>query len=241
MPKVVVAIPCFNEEKFIGDVVSKTREYVDQVIVVDDGSTDDTVKVAQNAGAEVIRHEVNKGYGESIQSCFRAARRSSADILVTLDGDGQHNPDDIPGVLAPIINGEADLVIGSRFLRLSTLDSQLKTNIPRYRKFGIDSITWLYNLGSQLKISDAESGFRAYSARLLDAFPITEKGMGGSIEILIKARNKGFAIKEVPISCLYHSQGSTLNPISHGLRVVLTVIKLRLKSLVNARKIVAPP
>jgi len=97
---VVGAIPCFNEGQFIGDIVGRARRYVDKVIVVDDGSTDDTGKLARAAGAEVVRHAVNTGYGQSIQSCFQAAKNGDANILVTLDGDGQHNRDDIPQVLA---------------------------------------------------------------------------------------------------------------------------------------------
>ena len=97
--KVVVAIPCFNTEPFIGDVVSKTKKYVDQVIVINDGSHDATTEVARGAGASVLIHRTNKGYGESIKSCFDAAKANDADILIILDGDGQHNPDEIPQVL----------------------------------------------------------------------------------------------------------------------------------------------
>ena len=246
-PKVLAAIPCFNEQQFIADVVTRARKYVDRVIVIDDGSTDDTAKVARAAGAEVIKHETRKGAGAATRTGFQAAKRSNANILVTLDGDGQHNPDDIPRLLAPIRSNEADLVIGSRFLPpkqsavsspqstantpdsgLRTLNSQLGTNIPRYRKFGIDVITWLYNLGSEVKVSDSQSCFRAHSRRLIDAINITEDGFGFSVQVLIQARRKGCAIKEVPISCLYHSQGSSLNPVVHGLGVAFTVIKLRL-------------
>lgn len=242
--KVLAVIPCFNEQQFIGGVVSKARRYVDQVIVIDDGSTDDTARVAQAAGAEVIRHETRKGAGAATKSGFQAAKESNTDILVTLDGDGQHNPDDIPKLLAPILNNEADLVIGSRFLPLSTLDSglgtpnsqlstrnsQLGTPIPRYRKFGIDVITWLYNLGFKIKVSDSQSCFRAHNRRLIDAINITEDGFGFSVQVLIQVRRKGFAIKEVPISCPYHPQGSSLNPVVHGVGVAFTVIKLRFLS-----------
>ena len=223
--RIIAAIPCYNEAGFIEDVVTRVSDYVNRVIVIDDGSTDDTAKVAQAAGAEVIRHETNKGYGNSIQSCFHAARKSNADVLVTLDGDGQHNPLEIKHVLAPIINGEADIVIGSRFL-----DPDQRNQVRRYRKFGIDVITWLYNFGTRTKIIDAQSGFRAYHRKVLDSFPLTEKGMAISVEVIIKARRKGFVIKEVPISCIYHSQGSSINPVVHGLSVALAVLKIRLNS-----------
>jgi glycosyltransferase involved in cell wall biosynthesis len=225
-PKVIAAIPCYNEERFIGEVVGKAKRYVDQVIVVDDGSRDSTSQAARAAGALVVSHEKNKGAGAATRSCFEAAKANHADIVVTLDGDNQHTPEEIPRLLTPILGGEADLVIGSRFL-----DSQ--SSVPRYRKFGIDVITWLFNIGSRVKISDAQSCFRAHSRGLLEALSITESGFGFSVEVIIKAREKGFTIQEVPISCTYHSKSSTLNPVSHGLGVALTVVKLRSKILLR--------
>ncbi len=245
--KLIAVIPCFNEQQFIGDIVTRAKKYVDQVIVIDDGSTDNTPEVAQAAGAEVIKHKARQGAGAATKSGFEASKANDADVVVTLDGDGQHNPDEIPQLLAPILKGEADLVIGSRFLQLkqptvnsqqsmtndsdsqlSTIDHRPSTNVPRYRKFGIDVITWLYNLGSKEKVSDSQSCFRAHSRRLLEAVNITEKGFGFSVQVLIQARKKGLVIAEVPISCVYHSQGSSLNPVTHGLGVAFTVIKLRL-------------
>ncbi len=225
-PKVIAAIPCYNEECFIGEVVLKAKKHVDQVIVVDDGSDDGSARSAKAAGAVIVNHGVNKGYGESVKSCFVAAKANHADVLVIFDGDGQHNPDELPRALAPILNGRADMVIGSRFL-------SGQTNIPRYRKFGIDVITWLFNVGSKAKVSDAQSGFRVYSRRILDTISLTEKGMGISIELLVEARRKGFTIQEVPISCSYHPKSSTLDPARHGLGVALTVVKLRSKSLLQ--------
>lgn len=141
---------------------------------------------------------------------------------MTLDGDGQHNPDEIPQVLTPILRGEADLVIGSRFL-VPNIEK-----VPKYRKFGIDVITWLYNFGSKVRVYDSQSCYRAHSRRLFEAINITENGFGFSVQVLIQARRKGFVIKEVPVSCIYHTQGSSLNPVPHGLGVAFSVIKLRL-------------
>ncbi|MFH1382039.1 MAG: glycosyltransferase family 2 protein [Chloroflexota bacterium] len=221
--KVIAAIPCFNTERFIGNVVSQTVKYVDQVIVIDDGSTDNTVEIARTAGAVVISHGMNKGYGEAIKSCLEAGRTNAASILVTLDGDGQHNPDQIPALLVPIRQGDADMVIGSRFL-----NDEVK--IPAYRRFGIQVITFLFNVGSHAKVSDAQSGFRAYSQKALGSIWTTEAGMSISVETIIKARKAGLRIKEVPISCQYHRQSSTKNPMVHGLSVALAVIRLRLKA-----------
>lgn len=224
--KIVAAIPCFNTERFIGDMVSRVKKHVDQVIVINDGSCDNTAEVARAAGALVINHGVNKGYGESIKSCLEAAKANSADILAIMDGDGQHNPDELPRLLAPVVSGEAALVIGSRFLNE-------RSNMPRYRKFGIAVITWLFSVGSKIKVCDAQSGFRAYNREVLDALMLSEGGMGISVEVLIKCRDKGFRIKEVPITCTYHSSSSTMNPVVHGLGVALTVIKLRLENFVK--------
>jgi len=233
-PIIIAAIPCLNEEQFIGDIVTRARIYADRVIVIDDGSTDNTSEVAKAAGAEVVRHERRRGAGAATKSGFEAAKTNNADILVTLDGDGQHNPDEIPQVLAPILHNKADLVIGSRFLQPSLNQSQLvSTNlnqVPKYRKFGIDVITWLYNLGSKKKVSDSQSCFRAHNRKLLESIDITEDGFGFSVQVLIHARRKNFVIREVPVSCIYHLQGSSLNPVAHGLGVAWGVVKLRFRN-----------
>jgi glycosyltransferase involved in cell wall biosynthesis len=223
-PRVIVAIPAYNEEQFIAEIVRKAREFGDEVVVVDDGSCDGTSEAAKAAKALVINHGTNKGYGESIRTCFEVMKQKSADVLVILDGDGQHDPGDIPSLLAPIFRGEADMVIGSRFL-------SRRSNIPRYREFGINVITFLYNIGSQVKVSDAQSGLRAYSKKVVDSLLISESGMGASVEVIINVRDRGFAIKEVPIYCTYHHISHSPNPVIHGLGVALTVLKLRVKNL----------
>lgn len=222
-PKVIGGIPCFNTKPFIAGVVSKAKQYVDQVIVIDDGSNDGTAEVARATGATVINHGTNRGYGEAIKSCFEVAKANSADILVTLDGDGQHEPDEIPQVMAPILRRQADLVIGSRFLAN-------QHNMPKYRRFGIGVITFLWNLGSQVKVTDAQSGFRAYSSKEFGNISIAEKGMGVSIETLEKARRKGAIIKEVAISCSYGPSILSWSAIRHGVGVALSTIRIRLKS-----------
>ena len=221
-PKIVAAIPCYNEEAFIGDIVQQVRRYVDEVIVVDDGSRDATAAAARAAGAIVLKHETNKGYGEAIGSCFKAARDLDADILVTLDGDRQHTASEIPAVVEPVVRGEADLAIGSRFL---SPDHQ--KDMPRYRRLGIKIITWLLNVGSKTKVSDSQSGFRAYSRRLVDTLQVSQKGMGISVEVIARARRAHLAIREVPITCIYHRESSTMNPLTHGMSVALATLRCR--------------
>jgi len=223
--KVLAAIPCYNTELHITDIISQTKKYVDQVIVIDDGSHDNTAEIARAAGALVISHGENKGYGGAIKSCFREAKANSADILVTIDGDGQHEPDEIPRLLAPILQDEADVVIGSRFL--SKTD-----DMPRYRKLGIGIITNLWNFGSKVRVSDSQSGFRAYRKEVFENIILLDKGMSVSIEILEKIRGKGFSVKEVPISCFYGNDSLSFSrkALRHGISVALSIVKIRLMS-----------
>lgn len=227
-PRVVAIIPCYNTESHVAEVVAKCLRHVAQVIVVDDGSTDDTAKISNRAGAQVIRHGRNMGYGVSIKTGFREAQIKGSDIIVTIDGDGQNNPDEIPLLLEPILGENADLVIGSRFLSNNH-------NMPRYRKFGIRVITWLWNVFSKVKVSDSQSGFRAYSKTLLKNLILSENGMCISIEILEKTRRKGAEITEVPTFCSYTHSSISLGAIKHGLNVSLSVIRIRLKNSLQQR------
>ena len=226
--KIIAVIPCLNEEYFISDVVVKAIKHVDKVIVIDDGSKDATVRVARDAGAEVISHPSSRGAGAATRTGFDAALQDGADIVVTLDGDGQHDPREIPIVVKPVLDGKADLVIGSRFTA--------EAKVSLYRKFGIDIITWLYNAGHRAKISDAQSGFRAYSSKALEGIEITYPGFGFSIETLVQARKSGLTICEVPVTCIYHDSGSTEHPVTHGLSVVWSVVWLRLVHELFPRK-----
>ncbi|MFC2027587.1 glycosyltransferase family 2 protein [Chloroflexota bacterium] len=222
-PTIIAGIPAYNEERFIGEIVYKASQFVDDVIVVDDGSTDHTAEIAEAAGASVIRHDVNRGAGAANKSCFNEARRRNADVLVTLDGDWQHNPDKIPQVAVPVLLGEADLVIGSRFITNHN-------HMPAHRKIGNHIITWLCNLGSQKRIGDTQSCFRAYGKKAIHLLNSTEQGFGFSVDLLIQSRVNDLTITEVPISCIYHTTSHTINPIPHGLSVILAVIKLRLRN-----------
>jgi len=217
--KITVGIPAFNEEKNIASIIQKLSQVADTVIVCNDGSSDDTGKIAENLGAVVINHPRNLGYGEAIHSLFLKARELDCDMLVTLDSDGQHRIEDVLPVSEPIIKNQADLVIGSRFL-----DGNQK-NIPKYRKAGIKLITKLANVSLDKPITDSQSGFRAYGKNVILEITPLEKGMGISNEILIKSNKKGFKITEVPIVVSYEGDTSTQNPVSHGASVIMSTLK----------------
>ena len=224
-PLVVVGIPAFNEENTIAKIVLKAQEFAQNVIVCDDGSTDLTGKIARRLGADVVRHDKNLGYGAAIHALFKRAKELNADVFVTLDGDGQHDPSEIPNVVKPIIDGQADVVIGSRF----TDAHRPGAAMPWLRRVGVKFITRLVNNSSKHRIGDAQSGFRAYGRRPLEALKVFESGMGASVEILMSAKKEGFRILEIPSSVNYDNNGaktSTYNPVWHGVDVFMSIVKL---------------
>ena len=216
--QIVIGIPAYNEEKNIAPIITKLKKITDKIIVCNDGSSDLTGEIAEKLGAIVVNHSKNLGYGAGIQSIFLKAKELNSDLLVTIDGDGQHRIEDINLIMEPIIKDEADIVIGSRFL--NQVDS-----IPRYRKFGIKSITKVTNVSMREKITDSQSGFRAYNKKVLAELTPSDYGMGISTEILIKASKKRFRIKEVPITVLYEGKTSTHHPLPHGISVILSTMK----------------
>ena len=217
---IVIGIPAYNEEKNIAKIIVKLQKVADKIIVCDDGSSDLTGEIAGRLGAIVVNHSKNLGYGAGIRSIFQKAKELDADILVTFDADGQHRIEDIQTVLEPLIKNEVDIVIGSRFL-----DNNDDTNIPKYRKMGIKTITNITNTSSDLHLTDSQSGFRAYNKKVLQEITPSEYGMGVSTEILIKASKKEFKIKEVPIIVLYEGDTSTHHPVSHGIAVIMSTMK----------------
>ena len=215
---ITIGIPAFNEEKNIGKVIVTLKKITNDIIVCDDGSNDLTREIAEGLGAKVISHTKNMGYGEAIKSIFNEAKKKEADILVTFDADGQHRPEDIKSVTKPIIDQEAEVVIGSRFLKN-------ETDMPKYRKIGVKVLTKVTNMSIKENLTDSQSGLRAYQKKVLQNISLTDSGMGISTEILIKSHQKEFRIVEVPIQILYGKDTSTHNPVSHGTSVLLSTIK----------------
>lgn len=198
---ITVILPAYNEEVSIGSIVILAKLYSDKIIVVDDGSKDRTADIAKKAGAEVVVHEVNMGKGRALKTGFAAA--FGADIIVTMDSDGQHNPAEIPKLIAPIIKGEAEMVNGSRYV------NGLDKNAPAYRRVGQTILDSFTNINSGLKITDSQSGFRALAASKTDIFRFNAQGMAIESEMLTDAGKAGLCMTEVEIGVRYDVGSST--------------------------------
>jgi glycosyltransferase involved in cell wall biosynthesis len=214
---IVACIPAYNEESSIARIVLIAKKYCDKVLVCDDGSGDMTTQIAKSLGADVVHHSKNRGKGAALRSLFETSMEIGAKVVVTIDGDGQHDPNDIPRVIQPILDGSADVSVGTRFSGANT--------IPSYRKFGNDVLTFLTNFGAQRKVRDTQSGFRAYSLKALKEIEIRENGMGVDSQILLDARRKNLRISESDISVKYGRIASTHNPFRHVTDVVVSIVR----------------
>lgn len=213
---VTAIIPALNEEVSIGTVVLKTRKYVDSVVVIDDGSTDNTSEIAKLAGAEIIRHSKNRGKGEALKTGFSAARQNGTKIIVTIDADGQHDPGEIPKVIEPILSGEADMVIGSRYLN--------GNSIPIYRRIGQRILDRATNISGKINVTDTQSGFRAFALHTTPIFRFEKNGFSIESEMLVDAADAKLKIKEVDIGVRYDVDCSTENPVIHGMKVLTNIL-----------------
>jgi glycosyltransferase involved in cell wall biosynthesis len=218
---VMVGIPCYNEEVAIGSLVLRSSQYADQVVVLDDGSTDKTAEVARLAGAHVLVHDANLGKGAALRDLFQYATHSGFDIIVIIDGDGQHNPDDIPKLVEPLWRDEADVVNGSRYL------SGEAGSTPRYRRFGqvvLDKVIH-FGLNDDVTITDTQSGFRAFSSKTAPFFRFNSDELTIDSEMLMDAANAQLRIKEVDVGVRYDVGRSSKHPVSHGLQVLTGVLR----------------
>ena len=213
----LIAMPAYNEEKYIGSMVLKVRQYAGETLVIDDGSTDRTAEIAKLAGATVIRHKKNSGKGAAVQEILAEAKKKSTDILVILDADSQHNPEEIPTLIKPILEGY-DLVIGSR--------RQQSQKTPRYRRLGQKVLSYMTHFLTRAYSDDTESGFRALSRKAISELKLREKGFAIETEMIANAIDKGLKIHHVPISNIYTKDGSTLNPVRHGFGVLFRILTM---------------
>ena len=217
---ILVCIPAFNEGKVIDNVIKDCLKFSDKVVVCDDGSIDNTYEVADAAGAEVIRHEKNIGKGEALRSLFKFACHSNYDTIVTIDGDGQFLPEEIPKLVKNIEENKSDVVVGYRFNNTK--------DMPEYRKFGNKMLDRMTNMVEELSVRDTQSGFRAYSKKVIENIDFKMKGFGSDAEILIDATKKGFRISEEKITVIYDTgaKTSTKNPISHTGEVISSLLEI---------------
>jgi glycosyltransferase involved in cell wall biosynthesis len=215
----IAGIPAYNEESNIKKTIENVEKFVDKVIVCDDGSNDNTVLEAENAGAYVIKCKENKGKGAALQELFKFAKASNVDIMITIDADGQFIADEIPLLLKPIIEEKSDIVIGYRF--------NDKTEMPKYRKIGNKFLDKITNLAEDIGVRDTQSGFRSYSKKAIKVINFNTNGFGADSEILIDATQKKLKISEEKVTVIYNTGGrtSTKNPISHTSEVVASVIE----------------
>jgi len=219
--RTLIVIPCYNEEMTIGSVILKSRKYGDAVLVVDDGSNDGTVAVAREAGALVISHPKNMGKSAAIKTGFQYALEKGFEYVVTIDGDGQHNPDEIPHMLENIINNGHDISLGYRVGQ--------NTEMPRWRKLGKRVLDYGTSLGAGGLVTDSQCGFRAFNRRALETITPRLSGSNFSVESeqLVRAHELGLGVVNTSVTCKYEDlDTSSKNPATHGLSVLGYVIQL---------------
>lgn len=215
---VVVVIPAYNEERFIGSVVLKLLRYPVSVIVVDDGSSDETAAIARLAGASVIRHPCNLGKGRALSSGFDEARRLQPAAIVMIDGDGQHLPEQLAEIVCPVLNRQADIVIGSRYLAKGC-------QVPRHRVVGHWFFNQVTHLASGVSVTDSQSGYRAFSPRAYNTELFHSSDFSVESEMQFLARENGLAVVEVPITIRY-TDGPKRSVWQQGLRVLNGILRL---------------
>jgi glycosyltransferase involved in cell wall biosynthesis len=215
---IVVVIPAYNEERFIGSVIIKALQFPLTVIVVDDGSTDATAFVAEAAGARVIRHDHNLGKGVALNTGIAEARKIHPEVIVFIDGDGQHLVRDLPRLVAPILGRIADIVVGSRYLENTS-------TVPFHRIWGHRFFNFLTGLSSQVSVTDSQSGYRAFSSRAFNADLFLSTDFTVESEMQFFAHEQGLRVVEVPITVKY-TDPPKRSVWSHGMSVLGGLIKL---------------
>lgn len=223
---VVIGIPAYNEADTVGGVVRAARESAADVLVVDDGSDDRTAAVADEAGATVLQHEENRGYGAALGTLFSVAHDHGVDHLVVVDADGQHDPTDALDLVAAQRSSGGDIVIGSRFV------DGAQTDMPLYRRFGLGVINGLTGAALRLgyssdRVADTQSGFRAYNAAAIELLACRadlSDGMDASLDILFHAADENYSFAETPVDVTYDvAEANTHNPVAHGTVLVSNI------------------
>ncbi len=216
--QVVVVIPAYNEERFIGSVVIKARHYARTVIVVDDGSRDATGQIAREAGAIVVSHQDNLGKGAALNTGFCTARQYNPQVVVCMDGDGQHMPEEIEQLIRPVLLEGVDIVVGSRYLGPTSA-------IPRHRYWGHQVFNFLTRLTSGVSVSDSQSGFRAFSPRALKVSSFCSQGFAVESEMQFLAQEHRLRVKEEKVT-IHYTDPPKRSVLAHGMQVLNGVLRL---------------
>lgn len=224
---VVIGIPAYNEADTVGDVVRAASDMGVDVVVVDDGSADTTASVASDAGATVLQHGDNRGYGAALGTLFSAAHENGVDHLVVVDADGQHDPTQAGSLVEAQRATGGDIVIGSRFVEGS------QTDMPLYRRAGLGVVNGLTGAALWLgysaeRVADTQSGFRAYNAEAIELLACRadlSDGMDASLDILFHAADEGLTFAETPVDVTYDvAEANTHNPVVHGCVLVSNIV-----------------
>jgi glycosyltransferase involved in cell wall biosynthesis len=216
---IVAVIPAYNEARSIAEVVLRAQKFANAVLVCDDGSTDMTGEICEALGVKLLTHEVNQGKGVALRTLFEVALDLNPSAVVSLDADGQHNPENIPRLVAPVLSGVSDIVVGSRYADGSKIDA------PLYRRLGLR----LFKGRSKKSVRDTQSGFRAFSVGALNVTLQGEAvGFGVESEQLVLAEKSGLRVSAVPVKIGYKGvrRTSSMNPVLHGVELFSTIIRL---------------
>lgn len=216
-----VLIPSYNEARSIGHIVAELRAKALTVYVVDDGSSDDTSKIAEAEGAIVVRHKKNMGKGASLREGFRHIIKKGFDAVIVMDGDGQHLTSDIENFTDKMASASADIVIGNRMLDLSSM--------PRERKYTNRFMSGLISLLSGQSIPDSQSGYRLIKRSVLEKVNLESSNYEIESELIVKASRAGFKIESVPIKTVYKDEKSKVNPVVDTFRFIAFVAKIIFK------------
>ncbi len=240
-PKVIVVMPAYNAAKTLKITYDAIpHQYIDQVILVDDGSSDKTLEIARELNLTAFVHTRNFGYGANQKTCYTEALKEGADIVVMLHPDYQYDPTLLPDVIAPIRAGEADIVLGSRFLAGKTVEQ----GMPWWKYLGNRFLTKLENWMLGLNLAEYHTGYRAFSRRVLEDIPFTlnsDKFVFDQ-EMLVQAAHLGFRIKEVPVPTKYFPEASSasfLDSVVYGLSILslLGRYEIHKMSLISSRQL----
>jgi glycosyltransferase involved in cell wall biosynthesis len=217
--KICAVIPSFNEERHIAEVVSGLKKHGIEALVIDDGSGDETFSLAKKAGAQLIKHGENMGKGYSVREGFSYCLKNGFDAAVTLDGDGQHRPEEIPKFVKAYESTKADIIIGNRM-------SDTK-NMPPVRKLTNHLMSRIISRICGQYIPDTQCGYRFFTKKILESVKLESENYDAETEILIKASLMGFRIESVAVETIYSNQTSQINPVLDTIRFIKLLIKLK--------------